>query len=353
MSSPLLSTKSIHLWVALILLSAVLSFIFNTVGLPAAFLVGPMLVAMAFGARGARLGVSRPFLLASQAVVGVLVAKALDPRAFGVIATDWAAILLVVMTTVIASAFAGWLMARTRLLPGTTAAWGCSPGAATGMIVMSEQFGADPRMVALMQFLRVVMVVIVATLVSRVLFGVEAHQAAAGPDTSVLGGNLVDILATLSVMAAGATAAWLSPIPSGGVFIPLVLAAILQGMGVFTITIPPWLIILAFSLIGWWVGLRFQRSTILHAIRVLPVMLAGVVSLILLCALSAMMLVWLIGTDPLTAFLATAPGGLDAIAIIAIGSNADMSFVLALQTVRLFVVIVTGPMLAKLICRLV
>ena len=56
---------------------------------------------------------------------------------------------------------------------------------------------------------------------------------------------------------------------------------------------------------------------------------------------------------PLTAFLATIPGGLDAIAIIAVDSNADISFVLALQTVRLFVVIVTGPMLAKLICRLV
>jgi uncharacterized protein len=83
------------------------------------------------------------------------------------------------------------------------------------------------------------------------------------------------------------------------------------------------------------------------------VMLAGIISLILLCGLSAAMLVWLVDTDPLTAFLATAPGGLDAIAIIAVDSNADMSFVLALQTVRLFVVIVTGPMLAKLICRLV
>ena len=71
-----------------------------------------------------------------------------------------------------------------------------------------------------------------------------------------------------------------------------------------------------------------------------------------LIGLSAVMLVWLVDTDPLTAFLATVPGGLDAIAIIAVDSNADISFVLALQTVRLFVVIITGPLLAKLICRL-
>ena len=81
-------------------------------------------------------------------------------------------------------------------------------------------------------------------------------------------------------------------------------------------------------------------------------MLVGTLTLILLCCLSAVMLVWLVETDPLTAFLATVPGGLDAIAIIAVDSNADISFVLALQTVRLFVVIVTGPLLAKMICRL-
>ena len=134
---------------------------------------------------------------------------------------------------------------------------------------------------------------------------------------------------------------------------PLVLAAVLQGARIITITLPPWLLVAAFSVVGWWVGLRFARETVLHALRALPIMLVGIFALILLCGLSAAMLVWLVGTDPLTAFLATTPGGLDAIAVIAVDSNADISFVLALQTVRLFVVIVTGPMLAKLICRLV
>ena len=38
-------------------------------------------------------------------------------------------------------------------------------------------------------------------------------------------------------------------------------------------------------------------------------------------------------------------------AIIAVGSKADVSFVLAVQTLRLFVVLVTGPVLAKWIAR--
>jgi len=348
-----ISFKTFRLWLALVAASAVLGFLLHAAGFPAAFLIGPMLVGMAFAVRGARLYVPRPILLSAQAIIGCLIARALDPSILRAIADDWLAILLVVATTIVASTFAGWMIARTHLLPGTTAAWGCSPGAATGMVAMAEEFGADPRLVAFMQFLRVTMVMIAAMLVSRLVFGVVAADHAPGAAVQPFMEQLPDLAATLAVAAGGGIAARLLPVPSGGVFVPLIVAAVLQGTGVMTITLPPWLLIAAFSLIGWWVGLRFARETVLYALRAMPVMLVGIFSLILLCGLSAAMLVWLVGTDPLTAFLATTPGGLDAIAIIAVGSNADLSFVLALQTVRLFVVILTGPILAKLICRLV
>ncbi|NKB22037.1 MAG: AbrB family transcriptional regulator [Alphaproteobacteria bacterium] len=345
------SLKPLHLWIALIAASVVVSLLLQLTGFPASFLIGPMLTGMVFSVRGAKLSVARPYLLASQSVVGVLVASALDPSILGTISNDWAAILLVVATTVAFSTFAGWMIARTGLLPGTTAAWGCSPGAATGMITMAEEYGADPRLVAFMQFLRVVMVMVVATLVSRFIFGVGAAEQA--PDAgSTFIEQLPDLLKTIAVVAAGAVGARVLKVPSGAVFVPLFLAGVLQGLGFLTITLPPWLLITAFSLIGLWVGLRFTRETVRYAFRALPVMLLGTLTLIALCGLSAVMLVWLIGTDPLTAFLATIPGALEAVSIIAVSSNADVSFILALQTIRLFVVIVTGPMLAKMICKM-
>ncbi len=347
------SFKTIRVWIALVAASAGVGFLLNKAGFPASFLIGPMLTAMVFAVRGARLYVPRPCLLCAQAIIGCLVARALDPSALHAITEDWAAILLVVLTTVVFSTFAGWMIARTRILPAATAAWGCSPGAATGMVAMSEEFGADPRLVAFMQFLRVTLVMITAMLVSRLLFGVIATAPAPGAAVQAFTDQLPGFAATLAVAAGGGLAARLLPIPSGGFFVPLVFAAVLQGTGLITITLPPWLLIGAFSVVGLWVGLRFTRETVRYALRAMPAMLAGIIALILLCCLSAVMLVWLIGTDPLTAFLATTPGGLDAIAIIGVSSNADISFVLALQTVRLFVVIITGPILAKLICRLV
>jgi len=59
----------------------------------------------------------------------------------------------------------------------------------------------------------------------------------------------------------------------------------------------------------------------------------------------------LLHTDALTAYLATSPGGLDSVAIIAAGSNADVPFVLALQTLRFLVVVLIGPFLAKLLSK--
>ncbi len=56
--------------------------------------------------------------------------------------------------------------------------------------------------------------------------------------------------------------------------------------------------------------------------------------------------------DFMTAYLATSPGGLDTVAIIAAGTRADMSFIMALQTLRLFTILLTGPAMARAISRL-
>jgi uncharacterized protein len=63
------------------------------------------------------------------------------------------------------------------------------------------------------------------------------------------------------------------------------------------------------------------------------------------------MLARLLHIDGLTAYLATTPGGLDSVAIIALGSGSNVSLILAVQTMRVFIVILTGPPLANLIAR--
>ena len=103
--------------------------------------------------------------------------------------------------------------------------------------------------------------------------------------------------------------------------------------------------------LGWYVGLGFNRSLLISAFRMLPRLLISTVMLIGLCGLSAMLLMEFLHTDPLKAYLSTSPGGLDSVILIAMGSQADIPFVVAVQTLRLFVVILVGPGIARLICR--
>jgi membrane AbrB-like protein len=83
----------------------------------------------------------------------------------------------------------------------------------------------------------------------------------------------------------------------------------------------------------------------------MPGIVIATLGVIALCGGWAYGLTFLLPIDFLTAYLATSPGGLDSVAIIAVGSKVDVSFVLAVQTLRLFVVLVTGPIVAKWIAR--
>ena len=58
------------------------------------------------------------------------------------------------------------------------------------------------------------------------------------------------------------------------------------------------------------------------------------------------------GLDPLTAYLATSPGGADTVAIIAASTPVDVPFVMAMQTGRFLLVLALGPSLARLVARL-
>ena len=93
--------------------------------------------------------------------------------------------------------------------------------------------------------------------------------------------------------------------------------------------------------------MRFTREVLTAAARALPQSLSATAVLMAFCGLSAWMLVVLLHIDPLTAYLATSPGGVDAAAIIAASTNVDTSFVMALQTVRVVVVLLIGPHVAR------
>ncbi|TXM65013.1 AbrB family transcriptional regulator [Methylobacterium sp. WL120] len=342
-------TRTIALWAALIAASALLGFGLKLAQFPAALLLGPMVAAIVFGVRGAPLRMPKPAFQAAQAMIGCMVAHAITAEITKTLIADGPLILLVVGVTVLAGALVGLILTRLRVLPGTTAAWGSSPGGAAAMVAMAEEYGSDPRLVAFMQYVRVAAVVLSASLVARLL----TDSATAGPPAAAEAATFLPVLVTLAVAAVGAGVALWLRLPAGALIGPMLLGAALHATGVASITLPLPILELAYATIGWYVGLRFTRETLRATLHALPGILVATLAVILLCAGWALGLTHLLAIDFLTAFLATSPGGLDSVAIIAVGSKVDVSFVLAVQTLRLFVVLITGPLLAKWIARAV
>lgn len=338
-------------WLALAAVSLVAAWLLQKAAVPAALLLGPMLaaIAIAFGVGGSGLRLPRLAFVGAQSVIGCLVASALTTSILVSIAHDWAVMLLIVSTTVLAGALVGWVLMRFGALPGTTAAWGSSPGAASAMVVMAEEFGADARLVGFMQYLRVVIVVMSASLAARLLLGHAPPVQA--PDALLVAVPALPFAETLAIAVVGAAIGRALRVPAGALLLPMVIGAVLHTAAAVAITLPPWLLALCYMVLGWYIGLGFNRAVLTYALRAIPQLLLSIFLLIGLCGISAWMLTCFLHTDALTAYLATSPGGLDSVTVIAIGSGADIPFVLAVQTLRLFVVLLTGPQIAKLISR--
>ena len=334
-------------WAALLALSLLLAGLLELMGLPAALFLGPLAAAIVLATKGMAVGVSWRAFVGAQGVVGVMIASNLPRSIFVEIAADWPIFLLGTLSTLIAAGVLGWLLTRSRVLPGTTAIWGSSPGAATAMVLMSESYGADLRLVALMQYTRVACCAVVAALVARLLgTPAVAHAAAVTEAWSWPG-----LAGTLGIAIAGAAlGAWLR-LPGGALLLPMALGMAAKFTDSLVLVLPWPLLVAAYAVLGWGIGMRFTREVLAHATRAFPQVIASILALIAVCGGFAGLLVLLADVDPVTAYLAASPGGADSVSIIAAATQVDLPFVVAMQVARFLVVLVTGPAVARLLSR--
>ena len=236
-------------WAILLLVSLAFIVPLELMHLPAALLLGAMAAAILVAVFDGKLAVPHwPYVLA-QGLIGCLVARSIGPAILSTMAQQWPLFLAGVCSVLLVSTSLGALLARWKVLPGTTAVWGSSPGAATVMVLMSEGFGGDPRLVAYMQFLRVMLVALAASIVARLWV---APAASRGCDRLVSGGRC-----RVHVGNDGARRVWCDrrrQIQNPGLralLVPLFARrCALLHPGQATITLPPWLMGGWLALIG-------------------------------------------------------------------------------------------------------
>ncbi|WP_444633987.1 AbrB family transcriptional regulator [Cupriavidus oxalaticus] len=303
---------------------------------------------MAFGFAGRSMQVKPAAFAFSQAVTAIAIAATLDTRGlYETVARGW--VFVAVVFTIACGTAVGWALVHLRKLPGTTAAWGCLPGAASIMGALAAESGGNGIMVSVMHYLRIVLVVATCPVIAGVL-AADSPAATTASHISASVAHAHSAYAGLVGILLAGFGCWIGTryrISGGAFFVTLAMGAAWMAWFPIALQVPKPLLSAAFMILGAAIGLQFRREHAGPMLRSMPVMLAAVVSIVFLCGVSAWLLTLISPTNLLTAYLATSPGGLDTIAAIAIGADVDMNFVVAVQTVRFFLVILIGPSLAR------
>lgn len=347
MQRPDLTDPSVRRWVAVGVASAAGAFAGAALEIPSPALFAGLLVGLAFALRTDwALDVPGFGARAAQGVLGVSLGVLLQSSTLTKIGGNALPILGVTVATLAATVLAGLAMSRLTGLDRPTASFGMVAGGASGIVAISRELGADERLVAVMQYLRVLVIVILTPLVAGIAGGGGGGSSASVG--GVAGGWLEGAGALVLCLGAGTVLARLIRLPAGSLLGPLIVAGALSLADVgFMAPVPAAVLQVAYVAIGLSVGLRFTVASLRHAARILPATLAMIAALIVVTAGLGLLLVPLTGVGALDAYLATTPGGLYAVLAAASTSDVDATFVLAVQVLRLFAMLLAAPLLAR------
>ncbi|WP_222192613.1 AbrB family transcriptional regulator [Modestobacter italicus] len=336
-------------WAAVLAVGVGVSWAFELLGVPSAALFGGLVAGLGRALLG-RTSLTLPGRAgtAAQAVIGVSIGALVQTDTLRTVAEHWLPVLGVTVATLGVSLVAGQLMRLQRGISPVTGAFAMIAGGASGITAMARDLGADEQVVAVLQYLRVLLIVVAMPIVATTVYGASGGAgtapAADGP------GWPAGLLFTVVCVVLGLLLGRLSRLPVGALLGPLAVAAVLDVTGLaHGASVPDLVEAAGFLAIGLQVGLGFTRSSLALVGRALPLALLLIVAAVVACAGLGVVLSRTAGVTLLDGYLATTPGGLYAVLATATGSGADATFVLAVQVLRLFVMLFTAPLLARLL----
>ncbi|WP_172826528.1 AbrB family transcriptional regulator, partial [Mycobacterium sp. 1423905.2] len=112
--------------------------------------------------------------LAAQGVIGVYTGLMVREISFGALGSNWPIVIAVAVGTLIISVAGGALLGMHRDVTPLTGGLALVAGGSTGLVAIARDLGADDRVVAAVQYLRVALVTAAMPVVATVCY----HAAA-------------------------------------------------------------------------------------------------------------------------------------------------------------------------------
>ena len=322
-------------WLVAAPLSVALGLLFSFLGVPAAWILAGILGAGSVAlVTEEDLPVNEHLFTFARGTVGVFAALPLvgmNPLPYllpGVVAG----------AVVIGMGFVGGLILANHGVSRETGVLSLLPGGASLMPAIARDVGADIRYVSLSQYLRLLIVSVSLPLVASQFTSVTRTE---------LDPYWWMWLLVPALIVAGVFAGKLLKFPNPSVFGPMALTVLVGVLVDVTIVPPRLLSIVGFLAIGWMCGGGLNVPALRRFSRLLPATLAYIAGLMLACAgMGWLMAKWL-GLSFYEGYLATSPGALETVLVLATSPA-----VVAMQVIRLIMVILFAGWLPRILKRL-
>ncbi len=254
-------------------------------------------------------------------------------------------IVFIPLVTVIAS----YYFRRFAKFDPPTAMFSGAPGSLTAMVIIGGESGADERMIALTQGLRVIIVVLLMPLI-------VAFATTAGPSSASFlpeGGPFVWSEGILLFFAAtiGFGLARLFNLSASAMTGAMLASATLYLSGLVSWRPPDLALWVCLWVLGSAIGSRFSTVTAQTFLQVSRHAVAATSVVIGVSAVFAWLVSGLTGAAFLITLLAFTPGGIAEMCLIAIAFNIDPAFVAVHHLVRIAILITAAPLAAKWLAR--
>ncbi len=324
---------------------------FDLADLPAPWISGAMVAVAVAVLSGLKARVDRRLRSGLFLFLGTSMGAGVTPDVLAGIGV-WPASLVLLATTVLATGAATHLFLR-RLLgwDGASAFFASIPGALSYVLVLAETSQADVPKVALSQTVRVFILV---ALLPSVVAALEAAPTASGPVAAGIvalqeNASLADLVLMLLAGLAGGLAGERVGLPAGSLVGAFAASAVLHGAGLVTGVLPAPLLAIGYVCLGTFIGLRFSGTRWIDLARGLASAVGAFVvggGVALAGAAAAALLLDLPFGQSIIAF---APGGLEAMMILAFTLGFDPAYVAVHQLSRFLVMMIAVPALARLV----
>lgn len=309
-------------------------FLFAWLETPIPWMIGPMIAIAAVNLMGMRVH-SVPYgRQMGQVILGSAVSIYFTPTVVAALGNHFAPILLATLSAFVIGGLGALVMSRVSGIDRKSSFFASIPGGSMAMAVLAQRYGAQIPPVAVTHSLRV-SIVVVAIPFALTYGGIPLEVSAYTPQLPF------NIWILIPWLACGFLIGGVSEklhFHNGYMMMPIFLGAGLTISGVELSSVPGWMTDFAQLMFGLILGERYERAFFARHKMFIPFALINALFIVLASVAVALGLAWAFGISLATMIIATAPGGLAEMTIVAQALEIGVPTVVAFHLFRIVIV---------------